>query len=75
MAHSASQLPNGTVLIAGGKATISGLDEVSSEVYSPVADQFIPVGPMSFGRSAFPLVLLGDGRVLAVGAGADLYTP
>ncbi|MCZ6690407.1 MAG: hypothetical protein O7H41_12450, partial [Planctomycetota bacterium] len=75
--HTAVLLPNGTVLIAGGKATISGLDEVTSEVYSPVADQFLPVGSMSFGRSAFPLVLMGDGRVLAVGAGggADLYTP
>ncbi len=75
--HAATLLPNGTVLISGGKATISGLDEATSEVYSPVADQFFPVGSMGAGRSAFSLVLIGDGRVLAVGAGggADLYTP
>ncbi|MCZ6690410.1 MAG: hypothetical protein O7H41_12465 [Planctomycetota bacterium] len=77
MAHTAALASNGTVLVAGGRTTTSGFDLWTAEVYSPPSNQFFSVGPMSAGRSDFPLVLLGDRRVLAVGSGpgAELYTP
>ncbi|MCZ6603000.1 MAG: hypothetical protein O6952_08340, partial [Planctomycetota bacterium] len=63
---------------AGGRlSSPSGTVQASVDVYSPLRDAIFPIDPMGAPRSTFPLVLLGDGRVLSVGegAGADLYTP
>jgi hypothetical protein len=71
--QSATLLPNGKVLLAGG----SGLD--SAELYDPASGTFAPTGKMSFGRTGPSAVLLLDGKVLVAGGGnspppgAELY--
>jgi hypothetical protein len=64
--HSAVQLGDGRVVIAGG------VDEKSQilatvEAYDWQANEWRQLTPMLVGRFAFPLVRLGDGDVLALG--------
>jgi len=68
--HSVTLLPDGTVLLAGGRAN------ASAELYDPVTGTFSATGDMiwfSFGHAA---PLLPDGSVLVVGASpTELYHP
>ena len=78
--HSATLLPNGEVLIAGG-----GSDDslASAEIYVPRTSSFRPVGSMTTARRVHTATLLPDERVLIVGgyegsealASAELYDP
>lgn len=83
--HSATLLPDGNVLIAGGFRT-EGTREIAiadAELYDPTADQFAPIAPMTEPRSGHTATLLPSGDVLIVGgwgaqgrtAGAELYHP
>jgi hypothetical protein len=81
--HTATLLPNGKVLLAGGlDNNISPL--ASAELYDPALGTFTATsGPMTAVRYAQTATLLPNGKVLLVGgintsrplAGADLYDP
>jgi len=80
--HTATLLPNGKVLIAGGRRTYrEELD--SAELYDPALHKFIPTGKMHWARAGHTATLLPDGRVLIAGgfqpgdalASAELYDP
>jgi hypothetical protein len=82
-AHTATLLPSGKVLIAGGDACFfinyyqnCPLD--SAEVYDPGAGTFAITGKMSVTRFSHTATLLSNGKVLLTGghdASAELYDP
>jgi Galactose oxidase, central domain/Kelch motif len=85
--HTATLLPNGKVLIAGGV----GFDDVqTAELYDPLfvaanpPSPFLAIGPLVNGRYGHTATLLQNGRVLLTGginvnkgilASAELYDP
>ena len=86
--HSATLLPDGKVLIAGGLnfSPYSFLD--SAELYDPSIGAFTPTGSMAVPRSAHTATLLPNGTVLIAGgevtfpdgsasvrASAEIYNP
>jgi len=74
--HTATLLPNGKVLLAGGPGA-------SAELYDPTSGTFAVTGDMSVARSGHTATLLNTGKVLVVGgsnltgilASAELYDP
>jgi hypothetical protein len=66
--HTATLLPDGRVLVAGGAFTDG---RASAELYDPVTGTWTPTGSMTTGRLAFAATLLPDGRVLVAGGGGD----
>ena len=60
--HTATRLPDGTVLIAGG-----GSPSFTAELYEPALQAFRPVGDMNYGRSGHTATLLSNGYVLIAG--------
>lgn len=84
-AHTATLLPGGKVLIAGGFRP-KGTAEVpiaSAEIYDPKTDLFSPTGDMLEARTGHTATLLPNGQVLIAGgwgiggrsATAELYDP
>lgn len=85
--HTATRLPDGRVLLAGGQADNNNGDGVASaELYDPVSRTFSSVtAPMASPRGGHAAVLLASGRVLLVGgyyqgagtlrSDAELYDP
>jgi hypothetical protein len=85
--HTATLLPTGQVLIAGGKhATRIGAPEPrldSAELYDPDTDTFAATGSMTAARFMHAATQLPDGRVLIAGgyghnnvlASAEIYDP
>ena len=79
--HTATLLPDGKVLIAGGFAgDESGL--ASAEVFDPATSLFAPASEMSVARAGHTATLLSTGKVLIAGgyngaylASAELYDP
>src|ERR1043165_7771834 len=63
--HTATVLPDGTVLIAGGTNQNGVL--ASAETYNPATTNFSSVGDMTAARAGHTATLLGDGRVLVAG--------
>lgn len=80
--HTATLLPSGRVLIAGGVGA-DGVPLDSAELYDPVDSTFIPIaGLMMVARDAHTATLLRSGKVLIAGgaasskvAAAELYDP
>jgi N-acetylneuraminic acid mutarotase len=73
--HTATLLPSGKVLVAGG-----GDDNSTAEVYDPATGYFSITGGMEIGRSGHTATLLPNGSVLVAGGGifaglasAELY--
>jgi hypothetical protein len=61
--HTATWLPNNTVLVAGGMGAAT-----SAEIYDPSTNSFSNVGfPMPNGRTQHTACLLPDGRVMLAG--------
>jgi hypothetical protein len=82
--HSATLLPDGRVLVAGGLDSGGGAPLASAELYDPVSRRWTDTGSMTAARGAFTATLLGDGKVLVTGgaaggddslASAELYDP
>src|SRR5215210_1209453 len=82
VSHSATLLPNGEVLLAGGWDRDGPL--ASAEIYDPRTGTFAHTGGMATSRSAHAAALLPNGRVLVTGgrdsredivASAEIYDP
>jgi WD40 repeat protein len=84
--HSATLLPSGKVLIAGGfKKGPDGHSQIyfhSTELYDPGTRVFSPTGNLNFARCGHTATLLTDGKVLITGgnnddilSSAELYDP
>src|SRR5262245_48858735 len=64
-AHTATALPDGRVLVAGGFAQENSAK--GAEVYQPGTGRFSPLPPMITSRHSHTATLLRDGRVLIAG--------
>jgi Galactose oxidase, central domain len=85
--HTATLLPDGTVLIAGGIVDFAGDSTDTAEIFDPVAGTFTATGAMTASRAGHTATLLGDGTVLITGGisgvtgtwtaldTAEIYTP
>ncbi|HUA38327.1 MAG TPA: kelch repeat-containing protein [Candidatus Sulfopaludibacter sp.] len=83
--HTATLLPDGKVLVAGGFGTNGiALALGSVELYDPVTGTWIATAPMNTARGLHTATLLPNGQVLVVGgyknyksalASAELYDP
>lgn len=62
----ATRLPDGTVLIAGGQLP-GGNGNVAVELYVPATSAFAPAANLTFGRHTHTATLLADGTVLIAG--------
>ena len=76
--HTATLMPSGMVLIAGGSG--SGTILASAELYDPADGTFTATGSMTEGRFSHTATLLPNGKVLVAGGGyaitgAELYDP
>ena len=77
--HTATLLPNGEVLVAGGGNYNGTLTE--AELYNPFTGIWTPTGSMNTARAGHTATLLQNGQVLVVGGNtgtvttAELYTP
>ena len=73
LAHTATLLPSGKVLVTGGSyAERTRL--ASSEIYDPATGRWDPAAPMSTGRASFTATALKDGSVLVAGGSAAVAT-
>src|ERR1700733_11920686 len=85
--HTATILPNGKVLVAGGDDN-SGYQTASTEIYDPVAGSWTATGSMTVARTSHTATLLRNGTVLVAGgsggtavggvsdqASAEIYDP
>lgn len=68
-AHSATRLPDGRVLIAGGCAADGCEEGLSGDavVFDPAASSFAPAGTLVQARAGHRAVALADGSVLLIG--------
>lgn len=74
--HTATLLPSGKVLLAGG--AYSGIVLASTLLYDPASSTFTPAASMTTQRSEHTAHLLSDGTVLITGgtsAIAEVYAP
>ena len=84
LAHTATLLPDGRVLVSGGRVD-GGYESqwlYDAELYDPGTGTWAPTGDMIQARSGHTATLLSDGRVLVSGgagsdpqASAELYDP
>lgn len=69
--HSGVVLPDGRVLMAGGSSTDSTAGTIgvisASEIYDPERDEWSPTGSLNQARGNHLVVLLNNGKVLAIG--------
>jgi hypothetical protein len=79
--HTATLLPNGKVLVAGGNGVMIAL--ASAELYDPASGTWTTTGPLNAARYYHTATLLPNGKVLVAGgssdtgalASAELYDP
>jgi hypothetical protein len=78
--HTATLLPTGKVLVAGGSPDQAGTRLATTEVYDPFLGTWSAGGPMNAARQAHTATLLRSGRVLVTGGdssgrGAEIFDP
>jgi len=83
--HSATLLPDGRVLVAGGAYDFWGEKATSTcEIYDPITEKWTPAASMTEARSSHIAILLNDGRVFVTGgyagsgyalASSEIYDP
>lgn len=88
--HSATLLPNGKVLVVGGRDFASGADRAtvlsSAELFDPTTGTWTATGDLAVARTGHTATMLKDGEVLVAGgvrgvdpggflASAELYDP
>jgi hypothetical protein len=83
--HSATLLPGGNVLVAGGTNSVidGGVILTSAELYDPATGSWTTTEGMPVARGGYTATLLGDGTVLVAGgngisgylASTELYDP
>jgi len=64
---SATLLPNGKVLVAGGSSTPNGPALASAELYDPTTNTWSDAAPMAEARAHHVAVLMNNGRVFVAG--------
>ena len=70
--HTATLLPNGQVLVAGGFTGISNL--ASAELYDPATGLWTTTGSMATARYRHTATLLPNGQVLVAGGTKRLHS-
>jgi hypothetical protein len=84
--HTATLLPNGQVLVAGGSGLVGSFTSnlASAELYDPASETWSPTGSLGTARINHTATLLQGGKVLVAGGsaggvfgytGAELYDP
>jgi N-acetylneuraminic acid mutarotase len=76
--HSATLLPNGTVLVTAGMGRTAGgsvVIQASAEIYDPVAGKWSATGSMAIPRDYHTATRLPNGSVLVVGGEGGWHTP
>src|SRR5262245_66176398 len=68
--HTATLLPKGTVLVAGGFG--DGYFDGSAEIYTPTDGTFTATASLTTARYHYTATLLSDGKVLAAGGGTAI---
>jgi len=79
----ATLLPDGKVLVAGGVSYFRGLFPTSAELFDPATGKWTPTLPLVSGRTDHTAVLLPNGKVLVAGGfnttdtgpSTELYDP
>lgn len=69
--HTATLLPNGTVLVSGGTAHAENDTTGSAEVYDPSSGMWAPTNSLNTARFLHTATLLASGRVLITGGTVD----
>ena len=72
--HTATLLPDGRVLVAGGLLS-DGTASAAAEIYNPAAGAWTPAASMNVPRLNFVATRLADGRVLVTGGVSDNGQP
>jgi hypothetical protein len=67
MAHTATRLPDGRVLLVGGWSAGENATTRHAELYDPTTRRFLPAGDLTMGRHDHIAALLPDGTVLIAG--------
>jgi hypothetical protein len=65
--HTATLLPNGQVLIAGGATAFRSSVFNSAEIYNPITGNWSSTADLNTARTGHTATLLTDGKVLAIG--------
>ena len=65
--HTATLLPDGTVLVAGGNPAIGGDPLPTAQIYNAATHSWSAAASLPVARAQASTVTLGDGRVLMVG--------
>jgi hypothetical protein len=72
--HTATLLPNGKVLVAGGVGSTAS-PVPTAELYDPVTGLWVLLDPMSIARSKHTATLLPTGSVLVAGGTSGSVSP
>ncbi len=72
--HTATLLPDGKVLVAGGTDLTFMGPMARAELFDPVTGTWTNTGSMNVPRSSHTAILLANGQVLVVGGAADYHT-